>query len=309
MYRGIEAIEHFMESIGLVWRPGATASAELRASYRIGNTRPLGIDCTLVEFHCDAKRPKIWVPEFSRTSFHQWFEVPYQDFEFTPGGSMLKIKAAARATRPVQRGPQAAGLTPARGRLQLLVHDGGAVQPVRVMRIAAEARDDAHRHIPSEAYKGSARSPVRVSSVIRLRPAATASASTLPSRPARCPGAGNPDAPAACAPRRGAVDWAGCRNRAAPRRPACRPARRPPQQAAPAAGQHLVAPERQRVVRAVRRDKADAGARVHAGVQQLRQFRQQGFGFGGRERGHAQGGKMVGHVAPVDAVVQTMKSR
>ena len=152
MYRGIEAIEHFMESIGLVWRPGATASAELRASYRIGNTRPLGIDCTLVEFHCDAKRPKIWVPEFSRTSFHQWFEVPYQDFEFTPGGSMLKIKAAARA--PVQRGPQAAGLTPARGRLQLLVHDGGAVQPVRVMRIAAEARDDAHRHIPQRGIQG-----------------------------------------------------------------------------------------------------------------------------------------------------------
>ncbi|WZB63528.1 hypothetical protein WJ970_12020 [Achromobacter xylosoxidans] len=89
-----------MESIGLVWRPGATASAELRASYRIGNTRPLGIDCTLVEFHCDAKRPKIWVPEFSRTSFHQWFEVPYQDFEFTPGGSMLKIKAAARGNAP-----------------------------------------------------------------------------------------------------------------------------------------------------------------------------------------------------------------
>ena len=79
MYRGIEAIEHFMESIGLVWRPGATASAELRASYRIGNTRPLGIDCTLVEFHCDAKRPKIWVP--ARTSFHhQLSEVPYQGF-------------------------------------------------------------------------------------------------------------------------------------------------------------------------------------------------------------------------------------
>ena len=106
LYRGIEAIEHFMESIGLVWRPGATASAELRASYRIGNTRPLGIDCTLVEFHCDAKRPKIWVPEFSRTSFHQWFEVPYQDFEFTPGGSMLKIKAAARAR------PYSVGLKP-----------------------------------------------------------------------------------------------------------------------------------------------------------------------------------------------------
>gem|GEM_PF-357843 len=95
MYRGIEAIEHFMESIGLTWRPGQAERAELRVSYRIGNTRPLGIDRTLVEFHCDAKRAKVWVPEFSRTSFHQWFEVPYQEFEFTPGGSMLKIKAAA----------------------------------------------------------------------------------------------------------------------------------------------------------------------------------------------------------------------
>ncbi|AHC49552.1 hypothetical protein U2261_03515 [Achromobacter xylosoxidans] len=108
MYRGIEAIEQFMMSIGLTWQPGRTESAELRASYRIGNTRPLGIDRTLVEFHCDAKRPKVWVPEFSRTSFHQWFEVPFQEFEFTPGGSMLKIKAAARGNAP----PYSVGLKP-----------------------------------------------------------------------------------------------------------------------------------------------------------------------------------------------------
>ncbi|MBB1627625.1 hypothetical protein [Achromobacter sp. UMC71] len=108
MYRGIEAIEHFMESVGLTWRPGTTQGADLRVSYRIGNTRPLGIDCTLVEFHCDAKRPKVWVPEFSRTSFHQWFEVPFQEFEFTPGGSMLKIKAAARGNAP----PYSVGIKP-----------------------------------------------------------------------------------------------------------------------------------------------------------------------------------------------------
>jgi hypothetical protein len=108
MYRGIQAIEQFMESIGLTWQPGATESAELRVSYRIGNTRPLGIDRTLVEFHCDARRAKVWVPEFSRTSFHQWFEVPLQDFEFTPGGSMLKIKAAARGNAP----PYSVGIKP-----------------------------------------------------------------------------------------------------------------------------------------------------------------------------------------------------
>ena len=48
MYRGIQAIEQFMESIGLTWRPGSTESAELRVSYRIGNTRPLGIDLSLI---------------------------------------------------------------------------------------------------------------------------------------------------------------------------------------------------------------------------------------------------------------------
>ena len=32
MYRGIEAIEHFMVSIGLTWQPGRTQSAELRLS-------------------------------------------------------------------------------------------------------------------------------------------------------------------------------------------------------------------------------------------------------------------------------------
>ena len=112
MYRGIEAIEHFMESIGLSWRPGATERAELKVSYRIGNTRPLGIDRTLVEFHCDPKRAKVWVQEFSRNSFHHWFEVPYQEFVFTPGGSMLKIKSAARGNAPPYSvGHQAPGLT------------------------------------------------------------------------------------------------------------------------------------------------------------------------------------------------------
>ena len=112
MYRGIEAIEHFMVSIGLTWQPGRTQSAELRASYRIGNTRPLGIDCTLVEFHCDSKRPKVWVPEFSRTSFHQWFEVPFQDFEFTPGRLDAEDQGRRARQRPaLQRGPEAARLS------------------------------------------------------------------------------------------------------------------------------------------------------------------------------------------------------
>ena len=59
MHRGIEAIEKFMESVGLAWHPGSTERAELKVSYRIGNTRPLGIDRTLVEFHCDPKRAKV----------------------------------------------------------------------------------------------------------------------------------------------------------------------------------------------------------------------------------------------------------
>ncbi|WP_439810887.1 hypothetical protein QCN28_18320 [Bordetella bronchiseptica] len=96
MYRGHEAIKQFMQAIGLPWTPGRAESAELRASYRIGSGRPLNIDRTRVEFHCDDARAKVWVPEFARTSFHQWFEVAYQDFEYSPGASMLKIKAAAR---------------------------------------------------------------------------------------------------------------------------------------------------------------------------------------------------------------------
>jgi hypothetical protein len=108
MSQGYQAMQEFMESVGLPWTPGKTASAELRVSYRIGNTRPLGIDRTMVEFHCDEKRAKVWVPEFSRTSFHQWFEIPHQDFEFTRGGSMLKIKAAARGNAP----PYTVGIKP-----------------------------------------------------------------------------------------------------------------------------------------------------------------------------------------------------
>lgn len=108
MHHGIEAIKHFMAAIGLTWQPGGTESAALRASYRIGNTRPLNIERARVEFHCDARRPKVWVPEFSRTRFHQWFEVPLQEFEFTPGGSMLKIKASARGNAP----PYSVGIKP-----------------------------------------------------------------------------------------------------------------------------------------------------------------------------------------------------
>jgi hypothetical protein len=100
MSQGYQAIQQFMESIGLQWVPGTSARADLRVSYRIGNTRPLTIDRTEVEFHCDERKAKVWVPEFSRTSFHQWFEIPHQDFDFTPGGSMLKIKAAARGNAP-----------------------------------------------------------------------------------------------------------------------------------------------------------------------------------------------------------------
>ncbi|KCB24500.1 hypothetical protein ACLQ8Z_22560 [Bordetella hinzii] len=103
-----EAIEHFMALIGLQWQPGTVQRAEVRASYRLGPARPLIIDHTEVEFHCDERRAKVWVPEFQRTSFHQWFEVPYQEFEYTPGGSMLKIKAPARGNAP----PYSVGLKP-----------------------------------------------------------------------------------------------------------------------------------------------------------------------------------------------------
>jgi hypothetical protein len=93
------AIKHFMESIGLRWQPGSSQKAELKATYRMGNTRPLTIDRTLVEFYCDEKRARVWVPEFARTSFHEWFEVPHQTFDFAPGGSMLKIRNAARGNQ------------------------------------------------------------------------------------------------------------------------------------------------------------------------------------------------------------------
>lgn len=103
-----QAIEHFLPLIGLEWRPGRIERAEVRASYRLGPARPLIIECTVVEFHCDERRAKVWVPEFQRTSFHQWFEVPLQEFEYTPGGSMLKIKAPARGNAP----PYSVGLKP-----------------------------------------------------------------------------------------------------------------------------------------------------------------------------------------------------
>ena len=96
MYRGYQAMKHFMEIIDLPWTPGTSQRAELRVSYRMGNSRPLNIERAMVEFHCDEHRAKIWVPEFLRTSFHEWFEIPHQEFEFTPGGTMLKIKMPAR---------------------------------------------------------------------------------------------------------------------------------------------------------------------------------------------------------------------
>ncbi len=103
-----QALEHFMALLGLPWQPGRAERAEVRASYRLGPARPLIIEQTLVEFHCDERRAKVWVPEFQRTSFHQWFEVPLQEFEYTPGGSMLKIKAPARGNAP----PYTVGLKP-----------------------------------------------------------------------------------------------------------------------------------------------------------------------------------------------------
>lgn len=99
MHENYQAIQQFMESIGLRWRSGSTEKAELKATYRMGNTRPLTIDRTLVEFYCDEKRARVWVPEFARTSFHEWFEVPHQTFSFAPGGSMLKIGNAARGNQ------------------------------------------------------------------------------------------------------------------------------------------------------------------------------------------------------------------
>jgi hypothetical protein len=92
-------MKHFMEFIGLPWKLGTTQKAELKATYRMGNTRPLTIDRTLVEFYCDEARAKIWVPEFTRTGFHEWFEIPHQSFDFAPGGSMLKIRNAARGNQ------------------------------------------------------------------------------------------------------------------------------------------------------------------------------------------------------------------
>lgn len=94
------AIEQFMTLVGLQWEPGTVQRAEVRASYRLGTARPLNIEHTEVEFHCDPRKARVWVPEFQRTSFHQWFEISYQEFEYTPGGSMLKIKAAARGNAP-----------------------------------------------------------------------------------------------------------------------------------------------------------------------------------------------------------------
>ncbi len=89
-------IKNFMASIGLPWEPGKIQRAELKASYRIGNTRPMTLDRTVVEFSCNDERPRVWVPEFARTSFHVWFEVPLQSFDFSPNGNMLKIRNAAR---------------------------------------------------------------------------------------------------------------------------------------------------------------------------------------------------------------------
>jgi hypothetical protein len=92
-------IKNFMAFIGLPWTPGSLQKAELKATYRIGNTRPLTVDRTLVEFYCDEKRAKIWVPDFARTGFHEWFEVPHQTFDYSTGGTMLKIRNVARGNQ------------------------------------------------------------------------------------------------------------------------------------------------------------------------------------------------------------------
>jgi hypothetical protein len=92
-------IKNFMEFLNLPWTPGHTQKAELKATYRIGNTRPLTLERTLVQFYCDEKRARVWVPEFARTGFHEWFEVPGQTFDFARGGTMLKIHNAARGNQ------------------------------------------------------------------------------------------------------------------------------------------------------------------------------------------------------------------
>ncbi|VFR22527.1 hypothetical protein ANDA3_2069 [plant metagenome] len=93
--KDVDAMKNFLASLGLPWTPGKTQRAELKASYRIGNTRPLTVERTTVEFNCDENRPRIWVPEFARTSFHVWFEAPQQSFDFAPNGTMLKIRNTA----------------------------------------------------------------------------------------------------------------------------------------------------------------------------------------------------------------------
>lgn len=100
MLEDVEAIKGFMAFLGLKWVPGTTQKAELRASYRMGNSRPFNLDRTLVEFECSDRRPKVWVSEFARTSFHEWFELPHQSFEYSPGGTMLKIRNEARGSQP-----------------------------------------------------------------------------------------------------------------------------------------------------------------------------------------------------------------
>ena len=93
------AIKNFMEFIGLPWQLGKTFKAELKCTYRMGNTRPLTIERTVVEFYCDEKRAKVFVPEFARTSFHEWFEAPRQTFDYAPGGTMLKIRNPAHGNQ------------------------------------------------------------------------------------------------------------------------------------------------------------------------------------------------------------------
>ena len=180
----------------------------------------------------------------------------------------------------------------------------GAVQPVRVMRIAAEARDDAHRHIPQRGIdKGSAIAGARVQRD-QAAPGSHGQRLDLPSRVCAMPWRRKLDAPAACAPRRGAVDWAVSQSSCTAGQPAVLPGG----QAAPHAGSTLSRQNASASSGLYGRTKLTLVPACTLACSSSASSGSRVSGFGGRERGHAQGGKMVGHVAPVDVVVQTMKS-
>lgn len=209
---------------------------------------------------------------------------------------MLKIKAAARGNAPLQRRPQAAGLIGPRRHTR-----AGPRYKALYMMVVPSNRDGSRAsrakpgitptvRYPSEAYSGSALSPVRVSSVSRLRPAPWPRLPPPASVRGQCRGDENRGAPAACGSRRGAADWAAYRSPVAPSRPHAPPAW---PRTIPArrfrGGQHLVEPERARRLRAKGQHEADAGAIPNAGVQQFAQAWQQGAGLAGGNAGWREG--------------------